>query len=347
MLFTSAPCDDASGPDSPCILMCGGAWPPLKDAGRRRPGHDAKLPNWLNCMQMHFKEGYVGREALVKASALASSGRYAWPVDRFPAVDQRRPLAESLWQWFCRLGVTVRIPHLFPVYLHVMLVITGALLIAGKWASWREYISLHRHLVMALVAYCTVTFSIFCHEIVHAITARCFGMNVKRISLFGIGGFMQLDETSPGQIRKWQAVAMLASGPAINLAMFACFLVAFKLISGTFPTSLHEVLASACRPSLRQALVSNGLIVNFLFGTLNLVPAFPLDGGRIVGLVIGGGTNQGALKLLTLVSATTASLLVLLKLHDPIGAGVFAIVAIFGPSCIAEDWLGRNVGGTD
>ena len=109
--------------------------------------------------------------------------------------------------------------------------------------------------------------SVLIHELSHALVARQHGIEVTRITLFLFGGVAQLKD-EPNSPRAEFFIAGV--GPLTSLALGAACLG----LSLSFP--VHGVL----RPS---AAVLNYLgIVNIALALFNLVPGFPLDGGRLL-----------------------------------------------------------------
>ncbi len=111
--------------------------------------------------------------------------------------------------------------------------------------------------------------SVALHEYGHALTARHYGIGTREITLLPIGGIAQLDG-SPGHPRHefWIALA----GPAVNLALVALVLVLEPIFQG----------ATGSGPSPGQSILAFALYVNLFMGLFNLLPALPMDGGRIL-----------------------------------------------------------------
>jgi Zn-dependent protease len=109
------------------------------------------------------------------------------------------------------------------------------------------------------------------HELGHALTARKFGINTRDITLLPIGGVARL-EKMPEDPKQELLVAI--AGPAVNLVLAA--LLVFALLGFGFfnqPISLTMV-----ESNLWVRLLTANLTL-FLF---NLIPAFPMDGGRVL-----------------------------------------------------------------
>ena len=144
------------------------------------------------------------------------------------------------------------------VYLHW----TFALLIAWVgWLSWQRSGTLGGAfdgvaLVLGLVLCVTL------HEYGHALTARRFGIGTRRITLLPIGGVALLDGM-PERPRTEIAIAL--AGPAVNVAIVA-LTYAWLRLGLPDGGGIAQVILQA----------------NALLAVFNLIPAFPMDGGRVL-----------------------------------------------------------------
>ncbi len=120
--------------------------------------------------------------------------------------------------------------------------------------------------------------SILLHELGHALAARREGIEVTGIDLFLFGGVMKMshDTESPGQ-----EFRVSAAGPAVTLVLAVLLsLVGLATIGGS--SFVDAALLRGTAPSNVFDLVLSFLVsMNILLLVFNLVPAFPLDGGRI------------------------------------------------------------------
>lgn len=114
------------------------------------------------------------------------------------------------------------------------------------------------------------------HEYGHALTARKYGIRTRDITLYPIGGVARLERMPEKPIEElWVALA----GPAVNVVA-AIVLFGYLVVSGTFQplTSLSISTGS---------LVERLMVVNLWLVLFNLIPAFPMDGGRVLRALLG------------------------------------------------------------
>lgn len=165
------------------------------------------------------------------------------------------------WSW--KLGTFAGID----VYVHATF-----LLLVG-WLAYRHYRA--GDTLAATLAGIVFVLAIFAcvvlHEYGHALTARRYGVRTRDIILLPIGGVARL-ERIPDDPRQelWVAIA----GPAVNVVI-ATLLFAWLRLTGTMVPA--EQLAVEQGPFFQRLMLVNIFLVVF-----NLIPAFPMDGGRIL-----------------------------------------------------------------
>jgi Zn-dependent protease len=118
--------------------------------------------------------------------------------------------------------------------------------------------------------------SIVLHELGHAFAARRDGIGVGGVDLFFFGGFMRAmrDSETPGE-----EFRVAAAGPAVTLVLTLVFGgVGFALLGDTL---LDAATFSFASGTLVEVVIAFTALANAGLFVLNMVPAFPLDGGRI------------------------------------------------------------------
>jgi len=110
--------------------------------------------------------------------------------------------------------------------------------------------------------------SILLHEMGHAVAARVYGAR-SSITLVAFGGFASY---SPSPHKAWKRLVITAAGPAVNFALVGLVIGVEKtLVAADQPVSVYVA-----------AFLGFLFIQNLFWGILNLLPIWPLDGGRIL-----------------------------------------------------------------
>ena len=152
-----------------------------------------------------------------------------------------------------------------PIELHI----TFILLMAGVAAI--SYFSLQQWYPFALILFLFI-FVVF-HELAHSVVARHYHIRVRKIVLYPIGGVSEIEEIPENPSVEWR---LAIAGPLTSLVVGAALLLVNQVITVAAPSiPIGSSLATA--GSLLQDLGS----LNLLLGAFNLIPAFPMDGGRV------------------------------------------------------------------
>lgn len=132
--------------------------------------------------------------------------------------------------------------------------------------------------LVAVVAAASFFASIVLHELGHALAARREGIAVDGIDLFLFGGVMKMsrDTDSPGA-----EFRVAAAGPLVTLVLMALAAGAAIVIAGVDSFRDAASLSASADASPAEVVISLLVSMNLMLLVFNLVPAFPLDGGRI------------------------------------------------------------------
>ena len=134
-------------------------------------------------------------------------------------------------------------------------------------STWLKYLL---GTIVSVLFFATLLF----HELSHSFVARRYGTKIRSITMFVLGGVAQMEEI-PKEPRKEAKVS--AAGPAFSMSI--------GIIASAIYYIFGPVSLTAPGATFRDAaLIVVGIIAfyNVLLGLFNLIPAFPMDGGRIL-----------------------------------------------------------------
>ena len=168
--------------------------------------------------------------------------------------------------------------------------------------------------------------SVLVHELSHSVVARAFGLPVRRILLYPLGGFSEIEREPPTPGREF---LVSAAGPALSLALAAA------------GYGLNQVVTDG----ISGTLVSQLVVANVVVGLFNLLPGLPLDGGRILRAVIWKVTGRPSTS--TIIAAWAGRVIALglfIPLLDPgIDSRVGTRVSVLYLAVIAAFmWIGAG-----
>ena len=130
--------------------------------------------------------------------------------------------------------------------------------------------------VAAILFFATLLF----HELSHSFVAQRFGARIRGITLFIIGGVSQMEEIprEPGMEAR-----ISAAGPGLSLGIGIGSYLLYYLFGPITRVAVGELQVIEATP-LNAALIIVGIIAfyNVVLGLFNLIPAFPMDGGRLL-----------------------------------------------------------------
>jgi Zn-dependent protease len=163
----------------------------------------------------------------------------------------------KLGEWF---GIAVNV--------HATFLLLLGWIALGAYADTKSPAAVLFSVLFMLALFCLVVL----HEYGHALMARHFGIRTRHITLYPIGGVALL-EGMPERPREQLLVAL--AGPAVNFALAAAVVGAMAL--------LGQPLAHLTRLSWDpHSMLAQLFMANILMGSFNLLPALPMDGGRVL-----------------------------------------------------------------
>ena len=166
-------------------------------------------------------------------------------------------------KWSLKLGRILGID----VYIHFTFLLLLGFVGLTHWLPDRSLPSA----MTGVVFFVSLFACVLLHEYGHALTARRYGIKTRDITLLPIGGVARLERMPDKPIQElWVALA----GPVVNVVIAAALFVWLKLTGAWEPlTSL-----SMAQGNLLERLFA----VNIFLVLFNLLPAFPMDGGRVL-----------------------------------------------------------------
>ena len=193
------------------------------------------------------------------------------------------------WRIFTIFGIEIKIDS---SWIFIFGVITWAL--AGhyfpsqypQWPLWQYWL-------VGLITSLLLFSSVLAHELTHSLVARSRGEEVRSITLFLFGGVAEISE-EPGTPAKEFAIALV--GPISSLIISALFFGLWYGMQG-----INEPIAAIARYLT---------IINLILALFNMVPGFPLDGGRVLRAIAWKAT--GNLKRATRIASVTGQVIAFL-----------------------------------
>jgi Zn-dependent protease/CBS domain-containing protein len=175
--------------------------------------------------------------------------------------------------------------------------------------AWGDGVILAMAVATALLFFA----SLLLHELSHSVFARSHGIPVKEITLFALGGVSQLEkEPASATIEFWMAFAGPLTSAAIGLI---CLLVRLAAGGPTAPLN---------------AMTSWLAYINFALAGFNMVPGYPLDGGRMLRAILWWKTGEmdRATRLASKVGQAVGLLFI-----------IWGIVQFFGGAGVGGLWI--------
>lgn len=160
-----------------------------------------------------------------------------------------------------------------PIYLHFTFILL--LVFVGFWE-----ISRHQQIFGGVLFIICVFASVALHELGHALVAKRFGIKTDDIVLYPIGGVARLRSMGEGFQEFWIAIA----GPCVNVVIAFAIWLALRLTGHWVP--LEQLANENANFWTSTGFWQNVAMVNIVLLVFNLIPAFPMDGGRVLRAIL-------------------------------------------------------------
>lgn len=181
------------------------------------------------------------------------------------------PLGRPAWSW--KIGA----PFGIGVYVHATFFLLLAWIVMSHVMSNKTPTELASGLLLVVAVFAIVV----AHELGHALAARSFGIGTRNIVLLPIGGVASLERMpeKPGQ-----ELIVAIAGPAVNVVLAAIFGAA-ALAMGNLPHPLALTLVGG-------SILYKLFFINVSLAVFNMIPAFPMDGGRVLRAALSYGMGR-------------------------------------------------------
>ena len=153
------------------------------------------------------------------------------------------------------------------VYVHPTFLLLVLWIFFVYWNLGHNLTTVVRGLVFTLAIFVCVVL----HEFGHALTARRYGIETRDITLLPIGGVSSLEKMPEEPMQEFHVAVM---GPVVSFGIAGVLFLVLKLTGASTLAQMNSWTTA----SFLQRL----MMVNLVLGAFNLLPAFPMDGGRVL-----------------------------------------------------------------
>ena len=200
------------------------------------------------------------------------------------------------------IGIDINVSWIIIVVLITWSLATQFMVIYPGWGTATYWI-------VGLIAAILLFVSVLLHELAHSLVARSRGLPVSSITLFIFGGVSNLDREpqTPG-VEFWMAIV----GPITSIVI------------GIIAYLLYLPVGASRSPL--AAILSYLAITNILLGIFNLIPGFPLDGGRVLRSIIWKitGNLRRATRIASVIGEIVAFLFILVGIWIFFSGNIFS-----------------------
>lgn len=232
-----------------------------------------------------------------------------------------------------RIGRILGIDVVFDWSLLIIFFLVTFSLGAGVFRAWHPDWGGSLLWLVALASAILFLLSIFLHELSHALVGRALGIEIRRITLFIFGGMAQLEhEPQDWRAEFWMAIV----GPLVSLLIGIACLTGGAALAANAEFEFSNPADLAALDPLATMLFWLGPI-NIALAVFNLVPGFPLDGGRVLRAALWAFT--GDLYRATRWASAAGRGFALLLIGSGIAMFLGLRVPFFGSGVVGGLWL--------
>jgi len=215
------------------------------------------------------------------------------------------------------MGGSFQIGKLFgiPIKVHVLFLLLVAFYAFMGFSEGSKAGGFHVGLVQGLRSGLFIIALFGCvvvHELSHSLVARRYGVKVESITLLPIGGVSSMEEMPR---KPSQELTMAIAGPLASIGVAGVFFVVSWALNPAQPLPRFSPMG--------QHLVADLVRVNLLLAAFNILPAFPMDGGRVLRAVL----------------ATHMSYVAATRIAAGVGQGVAVLMGVAGLILTGNFWL--------
>jgi Zn-dependent protease/predicted transcriptional regulator len=187
---------------------------------------------------------------------------------------------------------------------------------------------------LAIVAAILFFASVLAHELAHSLVARARGIPIRGITLFLFGGVsdIQREPTSPGV-----EFLMAVVGPLTSIVLGGILVLLAGTSAGPLASTMTDPTTAIARLSPLATLLLWLGSINVILGIFNLVPGFPLDGGRVLRSILWAATNN--LRRATRWASWVGQAIAWLMIISGIAMAFGVQIPFFGTGLIGGLWL--------
>jgi Zn-dependent protease len=193
--------------------------------------------------------------------------------------DEGQPGQTRRPQPGARLGIIIARPFGIPVFISPWWFVVAAVLVVlysnSNTLPGTVQNTVPRYLV-AVAFVILLYLSVLVHELSHSLVARGFKLPVRRILLYPLGGFSEIEQEPP---TPGQEFLVSAAGPAMSFALAGLGI------------GVNVVFDSH---GIGRVLIDRVILANLVVGVFNLLPGLPLDGGRVLRAILWKLTGKAA-----------------------------------------------------